>query len=333
MKKVCFFAHVPDSEYFEICEFYNNDIRILQGLGFDTVLCNKVADLPFIKADWYYSWFYGWALFPMIMAKFRGKKHICCGNIHTGEGLGLSGWPFVKQLLMKTTMCYSDVSIFTSQTEVKRLDGYSPKKTKMIYHGIDFDRYHDKNNPRKGIVLSVTHLTKDSVQRKRLLDCLTAFSKVTENIPEAHYIICGSYGDGLKNVKDKIHELSIGEKVTLKGRISVNEKISLLQSSKVYLQPTTCEGFGLALVEAQACGLPVITTMEPCVLEVNAESVLYSDTIADMAYDMKMLLTNEQYWRTRSELSCKNALRYSYSKRRDEMEKMLIEENILDSRC
>jgi glycosyltransferase involved in cell wall biosynthesis len=99
------------------------------------------------------------------------------------------------------------------------------------------------------------------------------------------------------------------------------------------LQPTNCEGFGLAIVEAQACGLPVITTMEPCVFEVNAESVLYSDNIADMVCNMKKLLTDEKYWSLRSEQSLNNAIRYSYSKRNDVIEKMLIEENILESGC
>jgi glycosyltransferase involved in cell wall biosynthesis len=88
----------------------------------------------------------------------------------------------------------------------------SLKKRKSIYNGIDLDSYNYKNNPRNQIVLSVKHLTKENVQRKRLLDCLTAFSQISENIPEAQYIISGSYGDGLKNVKDKIHELSIEKK-------------------------------------------------------------------------------------------------------------------------
>ena len=331
MNKVCFFSRVPDVRYFEICEFYNNDIKILTELGFDVLLCNRIKELP-VHVDWYYSWFYGWSMFPALLAKMMDKPHVVCGNIHTESCGGLSQWPYIKRMMMKSTMKLSDVSIFTSKLEIERLDGFVPNEVSLLSHGINMDIYHGGGlEHRNKNIISITHLTKESIKRKRIIDCLHAFAYTVAKVPQAHYFIAGSYGDGVDMVKQTIAKLSLERNVTLTGRISQDEKIEFLQFSRIYLQPSYCEGFGLALVEAQACRLPVITSEESCIREINGDAVLYANAIDEMKEYMVMLLSNDEFWKKRSQQSVNNALNYTYNERKQGLRDVLKSCKILSA--
>jgi len=59
-----------------------------------------------------------------------------------------------------------------------------------------------------------------------------------------------------------------------------DEVIALMKASKIYASPSTREGFGIAALEAMACGLPVVTVNVPknAVMElVNKETGIICD--------------------------------------------------------
>lgn len=69
-------------------------------------------------------------------------------------------------------------------------------------------------------------------------------------------------GDGpeKENLKKLTKELKLNKNVVFKGFIEKNnEVLSLIKSSRVFVLPSTREGFGISVIEANACGIPVIT--------------------------------------------------------------------------
>jgi len=76
-------------------------------------------------------------------------------------------------------------------------------------------------------------------------------------------IKCIIIGDGpeKENLQELAKQLNLTNNIIFKGFIENHEDVlSLIKSSKVFALPSTREGFGIALIEANACGIPVITT-------------------------------------------------------------------------
>jgi glycosyltransferase involved in cell wall biosynthesis len=76
----------------------------------------------------------------------------------------------------------------------------------------------------------------------------------------------GSVDDAEKEVRQIVDQYHLQRSVTLTG--SVSNVQDYLRASDVFIFPSHYEGFGLSIVEAMACGLPVIVTSVGVALEI-----------------------------------------------------------------
>jgi glycosyltransferase involved in cell wall biosynthesis len=69
-------------------------------------------------------------------------------------------------------------------------------------------------------------------------------------------------GDGpdLLMFRELASRLGVGEKIRFHGQVAHNEVLDILGAADVFVFPTRSEGFSKAVLEALACGLPVITS-------------------------------------------------------------------------
>ncbi len=94
------------------------------------------------------------------------------------------------------------------------------------------------------------------------LDLLAdAFRILAADDPEIHLVLVGpddhGYGEAIRQI---LRRESLVDRVTVTGRVSEEAKISALMDANVFAFPSYSEAFGLAMVEAMACGLPVVLT-------------------------------------------------------------------------
>lgn len=68
--------------------------------------------------------------------------------------------------------------------------------------------------------------------------------------------------------------LRVDNRVVWLPRLAQPDLVALLQSAGALLQPSSYEGFGLPIVEAMACGCPVVASDIPTVREVAGEAAL-----------------------------------------------------------
>lgn len=84
--------------------------------------------------------------------------------------------------------------------------------------------------------------------------------------PKYPNLSCSIYGEGPEqaNLARLIKELRLSNTVQLAGFITDHQDVlSAMKAAKVFVSPSEREGFGMTIIEASACGLPVVTVDAP----------------------------------------------------------------------
>src|SRR5262249_48645523 len=75
--------------------------------------------------------------------------------------------------------------------------------------------------------------------------------------PELRYLVVGDGSDRMR-LAAKVEALGLMNHVIFAGRIPDSEKVAHYNLADVFVMPSYGEGFGIALIEAAACGLPIV---------------------------------------------------------------------------
>lgn len=149
---------------------------------------------------------------------------------------------------------------------------------------------------------------------KRVEDVVKVFQKVQMQIPSGLLMI----GDGpeRQKVEDLCRKLGISKDIRFLGKQEPLEEI--LNVADLFILPSEYESFGLAAVEAMACGVPVISTNVGGLPEVNIQGKTgyLSDVgdIEDMANNALNILKDDATLATFKKAALKNAKRFSIEK-------------------
>jgi glycosyltransferase involved in cell wall biosynthesis len=96
-------------------------------------------------------------------------------------------------------------------------------------------------------------------KEKGVYELLEAFAEIRRNVPHIVLKICGQ-GIERFGMEKRIEELRISDCVSLIGAVEPAEMHKWMQASDLFVLPTYHEGMPNVVMEAMACGLPVIST-------------------------------------------------------------------------
>jgi len=95
---------------------------------------------------------------------------------------------------------------------------------------------------------------------------IRALPRVLAQVPDAKLILAGDgpYRSALESLS---RSLGVAERVTFLGAVSQREKVAALNRAQVAVAPSPKEGWGLTVIEANACGVPVVASRSPGLIE------------------------------------------------------------------
>lgn len=244
-------------------EYYNQDIQALIESGHDVKICNRYRDIP-LNFDVIFIWWWTYALYPVLLARLLNRKSIITGvfNYRAVEHIPNSGFharPFYQRLLIKLALKMADVNLFVSKIEYDEVPSVFDLKAFHYFPCAIADMYFKKtgDSPRAG-VLNISWSGKENLQRKGVLDILEALKILKDRDVTINCSLAGRPGDGYPVLLAHISQLGLESQVTTIGEVSLDKKLKLFAESKMYLQPSYFEGFGLATAEALASGCCII---------------------------------------------------------------------------
>lgn len=115
--------------------------------------------------------------------------------------------------------------------------------------------------------------------RKNLVRLIDAFRMVVNVVtnPDLKLVIAGKRGWLYDEIFRRIQHHGLTERVIFPGYVEDEVKPALLSGALAYVFPSLYEGFGLPVLEAMACGVPVLTSNCSSLPEVAGEAALLVD--------------------------------------------------------
>ncbi|MCD6446446.1 glycosyltransferase family 4 protein, partial [Candidatus Bathyarchaeota archaeon] len=130
--------------------------------------------------------------------------------------------------------------------------------------------------------------------RKQVDKAIEVFKIVKKHI-DCRLILAGGKLQTIYQRQFDVKKLVYGLKdVEIKGYIPENMVVRLYNSFDVFLFPSTYEGFGLPILEAQACGVPVFIFKDAKIPEETRRFAIECEDVKDMAEKVINLLENEE---------------------------------------
>lgn len=116
--------------------------------------------------------------------------------------------------------------------------------------------------------------------RKNFIRLIEAFAQARQEASLPHRLVIGG-GKGwlYDDIFARVQELGLGGQVHFPGFIADADLPALFSGAAFFAYPSLYEGFGLPIVEALACGVPVLTANNSCLPEAGGPGALYVNAL------------------------------------------------------
>jgi len=162
-------------------------------------------------------------------------------------------YPIELKLLKRSDMI-TTVSHHVAQ-ELREY-GVNPNEVTVIGNGVDETIFTPiKNKTEDRYILYTGRLG----YRKGLFDLIDCGKYICEKYPDVTFVIPGK-GALLGKLQKRVEEIDLQERFKFLGYVDRERLINLYQNATIHVIPSHYEGLPTVLLEAMACGLPVVAT-------------------------------------------------------------------------
>lgn len=297
----------------QVLDPYNSTYDFCKGMeNLNNAIDVKDLDLTFIYD------------YPQFWRKYPGKKTIT-HFLHEGTKI----WPEWTNIING----YGSHQFTTCSKPIKNLFKFNGviQEPKVIPYGVsEIYKPADFDNGEEFIFLSVNSWTGEPNDRKGTDLLIKAFHEEFKNEPNVKLLLkISTFWDNLKDeyYAKKINQITgeVNQNIYVNSKY-VNEEdlVTYYQKSDCFVAPTRGEGFGLTILNALACDLPVIVTKDnnsghmdfcrgnPSVLFVDAPGLIQGD---ERFYIKGNMLTQPDL------SSLRKQMRYAYENRKEMKQK------------
>ncbi|MDD3711192.1 MAG: glycosyltransferase family 4 protein [Patescibacteria group bacterium] len=290
--------------------YSNNDqkeniirLKPLLKLGHGAVLFSLLKKLKSFDVIYFHYPFFGTAiiiwLFKILNPKKRLIIHYHMDVHHKNIFFKILSWPeeiIKKSLFKKSENIVSASFDYIKNSNIKNIYNKYPNKFREIPFSVDTNTFKPGKKSSENTILFVGGL--DKAHYFKGVDILIKAVSEIKDLSWKLKIV----GDGeLKNnLKDLTKNLKIEDRIIFSGKLEKEDFIKSFQEAKMLVLPSinSNEAFGIVLIEAMACGTPVIASNLPGVRTVfeNEKSGLMvkPKDIEDLKNKIKTILQNPE---------------------------------------
>ena len=209
-------------------------------------------------------------------------------------------------------------STFTA-SEICRATGVLEEKISVTPLGYDDDHFYPSESKqrlhRRPYLLNIGQ----AYPHKNLERLIQAFHSIAYRFPELDLLLLGKPHPVETNRLQRLaSELDLSERVIFKNYVSYSDLPNWYRGALAFVYPSLWEGFGLPILEAMACGCPVLTSYGSATEEVAGNAARLIDPYSEesLVSAIELLLTSSSYRTSLISEGISNASRFSWDQTR-----------------
>lgn len=150
--------------------------------------------------------------------------------------------------------------------------------------------------------------------RKNLTGLLRAASGWLRGGSRRQLVVAGPSGWLNREVRQLVDTLDLGDRVRFLGYVALEDLRSLYAGARAFVYPSFHEGFGLPVLEAMACGAPVIASTAPALEEIaaGAARLVAPESVDDLRRAIDLVADDDDERTRLRRLGLERAARYSW---------------------
>lgn len=249
----------------------------------------------------------------MESVNFSGSSYQNFGNLYR---------KFIVPKVAKKAKIIITVSEFEKKVISKRLN-ISENKIRVIYNAVNpqfkilgMERLLPFKNKYQLPDQFILHFG-NTAPKKNTIGVLKAYSIYSSgnNGNDFALVITDCSKDYIESLLKEINHPELINRIHILNYISFTEVPFLYNLSKVFLYPSHRESFGMPVVEAMACGVPVITSNTSALPEIAGGAAILVDPIDEneIARQINKLITDAELYNSYKEKGLTNAQRFNWT--------------------
>jgi glycosyltransferase involved in cell wall biosynthesis len=175
-----------------------------------------------------------------------------------------------------------------TRSDLVRLAGVSPDRITVVHHGVAERFRQPVADPARAKAIvggdELYFLYVGTVQpRKNLARVIEAFADASRRLADASIapilVIAGKRGWLSEGIARRAAECGVAHRVRFVGYVADDDLPALYREALGFVFPSLYEGFGMPVLEAMACGAPVLTSNSSSLPEVAGDAALMVDPL------------------------------------------------------
>jgi phosphatidyl-myo-inositol dimannoside synthase len=182
---------------------------------------------------------------------------------------GYEAWAPSSHRLSNVLVNWIDAFIAVSRYSAERFvqwSGIPAERGFILPNCVDLDQFQPRERDpalasryglRSAIVMLTVGRLAASERYKGIDEVIDIMPRLLRQLPNLRYLVVGDGSDRAR-LEAKARTSGLSDYVIFAGRIPEAEKVAHYNLADVYVMPSHGEGFGIALIEAAACGIPIV---------------------------------------------------------------------------
>ncbi len=217
-----------------------------------------------------------------------------------------------------------------TRTDVKKIYGVADEKLSVIRNGVDLELFKPKDRvAARSYVRSKFGVEQEyllytgtlALPQKNLLRLVDAFDLLVKRGAQHRLVLAGGEGKDANLIRRRVLDRGLTERVVFTGYVDDEDLPYLYSAADVFCFPSLYEGFGLPVLEAMACGCPVVTSATSSLPEVAGDAALLVDplSIDAIANAIERLISDNALQQKCREQGLRNAEQFSWKRAAEEL--------------